>query len=133
ARNKVLERLAAPHLAAAKAAYEATGEKQTLFAEDVYAAGSWQRERRLIIKAEQLAKGANPRFLVTNLPDAPEVIYREEYCPRGDMENRIKEQQLDLFAHRTSCQAWWANQCRVLLAGCAYILLQRLRATVLPG
>lgn len=133
ARNPVLERLAAPELAIAKARFEDTGQRQTRFSEDTYAAKTWKRSRRLIIKAEHLAKGANPRFLVTNLPGDPEELYRRTYCPRGDMENRIKEQQLDLFADRTSCHRWWANQYRLLLAGFAYVLLQRLRAGALAG
>jgi hypothetical protein len=133
ARNVVLERLAAPHLAAAKATYEASGEPQTLFAEATYAAQTWSRQRRLLIKAEHLEKGANPRFLITNLDGAPEHLYRNVYCPRGEMENRLKEQQLDLFATRTSCHQWWANQLRLLLAALAYVLLQALRATALAG
>ena len=63
----------------------------------------------------------------------PKYLYEKIYCMRGDMENRIKEQQLDLFADRTSCHGWWANQFRLLLASAAYILMERLRALALKG
>jgi hypothetical protein len=75
----------------------------------------------------------NPRFLVTNLADATQKLYDEVYCARGEMENRIKEQQLGLFADRTSCHGWWANQFRLLLSSFAYVLLERLRALGLAG
>lgn len=61
------------------------------------------------------------------------MLYEEIYCARGDMENRIKEQQLDLFADRTSCHSWWPNQFRLLLSSCAYVLISALRRTVLKG
>jgi hypothetical protein len=133
ARNQVLGRLAAPHLSEASRAFEASGEKQVIFADDRYGAETWKRQRRVIIKAEHLHKGANPRFVVTNLDGDGEQIYRQIYCARGDMENRIKEQQLDLFATRTSCQHWWSNQFRLLLAATAYVLLNALRRRVLAG
>ena len=78
-------------------------------------------------------RGANTRFLVTNLPGGEQELYDEGYCPRGDMENRIKEQQLGLFADRTSCHWFLANQFRVLLAAGAYVLLETLRRTGLAG
>ena len=68
-----------------------------------YAAGSWDRPRRVIVKAEHTAQGPNPRFVVANVPGDPQELYEDVYCQRGEMENRIKEQQLDLFADRTSC------------------------------
>ena len=85
------------------------------------------------MKAEHTAKGSNPRFLVTNLTDDAQKLYDEVYCARGEMENRIKEQQLGLFADRTSCHGWWANQFRLLLSSFAYVLLERLRALGLAG
>ena len=61
------------------------------------------------------------------------ALYEQEYCARGEMENRVKEQQLGLFADRTSCHGWWANQFRLLLSSCAYVLMERLRALALAG
>ena len=91
---------------------------------------SWSRERRVIGKAEWMEKGANPRFVVTSLPlermDA-RTVYEDFYCARGDMENRIKEQQLDLFADRTSAATMRANQLRLYLSSAAYILMHALR------
>jgi hypothetical protein len=80
-----------------------------------------------------VAGGCNPRFLVTNLTGAAQGLYDEVYCARGEMENRIKEQQLGLFADRTSCHGGWANQFRLLLSSFAYVLLERLRALGLAG
>jgi len=133
ARNKVLERLAGPFSRKAKQRFARTGRKQRRFHEVRYAAGTWDRERRVIVKAEHLLQGPNCRFLVTNLPDGPKSVYDRWYTPRGDMENRIKEQQLGLFADRTSCHAFEANQFRVLLAGAAYVLLSHLRRFGLKG
>lgn len=111
----------------AKSAYENTLEKQRIFDHFFYAAKSWNQERRIIVKAEHTSKGDNPRFVVTNLPDDSQFLYEEIYCARGDMENRIKEQQLDLFADRTSCHDWWPNQFRLLLSSCAYLLISGIR------
>lgn len=110
-----------------------TGCKQRLFGEFRYAAGTWDSERRVIAKAEHSAYGSNPRFIVTNLPGGGQRLYETLYCARGDMENRIKEQQLDLFADRTSCHGWWANQFRLLLSGLAYTLLETMRRVALKG
>ncbi|MEW4531551.1 transposase, partial [Maioricimonas sp. JC845] len=93
-----------------------------------YAAGTWDRSRRVIMKAERLLEGPNRRFVVTSLDMPPQSVYDEGYTPRGDMENRIKEQQLMLFADRTSCHAFLANQFRLLLSSFAYVLLHHLRA-----
>ena len=87
----------------------------------------------MIAKAERLPKGQNPRFVVTTLKGDPQRLYEDVYCQRGDMENRIKEQQLMLFADRTSCQAMLANQFRLLLSGLAYTLLDALRRIGLAG
>ena len=104
-----------------------------MFCEFRYAAKSWNRKRRVIAKAEHTDKGSNPRYIVTNLDGDPQELYDKLYCARGDMENRIKEQQLDLFADRTSCHNWWANQFRLLLASLAYTLLETIRRVALPG
>jgi hypothetical protein len=108
-------------------------EKQRLFGEVNYAADTWDKERRVLVKAEHTAKGSNPRFVVTNLAGEAQKLYDEMYCARGEMENRIKEQQLGLFADRTSCGDWWANQFRLLLSSCGYVLLERMRALALAG
>ncbi|MCH8879480.1 MAG: transposase, partial [Planctomycetes bacterium] len=81
----------------------------------------------------RLEKGPNCRYVVTNLTEAPQEIYDGRYTARGDMENRIKEQQLDLFADRTSCQGFIANQFRLLLASAAYVLIEHLRRVGLKG
>ena len=133
ARNEVLKRMARPFTALAHSQFVTTGKKQRLFYELRYAAKTWDRERRVIVKAEYLPKGANTRFVVTNLEDAPEQIYDGIYTQRGDMENRIKEQQLGLFADRTSCHGFIANQLRLLLASAAYVLIEHLRRVGLRG
>lgn len=133
ARNARLEGCSRELQQQAEAEYQATGEKQRLFGEFPYAAASWDRERRVIAKAERLPKGANPRYLVTNLEGEAQQLYDEVYCARGEMENRIKEQQLCLFADRTSCHAMLANQFRLLLSGFAYTLLKGLRRLGLEG
>ena len=89
--------------------------------------------RRVIVKAEHTAQGANPRFIMANVPGDPQELYEDVYCQRGEMENRIKEQQLDLFADRTSCHRFLANQFRLLLSSAAYVLVQTLRRTALAG
>ncbi len=132
ARNQVLERQAAPFMAVAKTQFEATSQKVRNFHELTYAAQTWDRPRRVIVKAEHLPEGPNTRFVVTNLTHRdPAWIYDALYVARGDMENRIKEQQLALFADRTSCHAFLANQFRVLLSAAAYVLIETLRRTAL--
>ena len=116
---------------AAERRFAATGRKQRLFGSINYAAGPWDRERRVIVKAEHSGFGSNPRFVVTNLPYGDRYLYDRVYCARGDMENRIKDQQLDLFATRTSCMRMAANQFRVLLSGLAYTLFEGLRRLAL--
>jgi hypothetical protein len=132
AKNSRVAEAAAPLLASAREEFERTGNKQRLFGEVRYGAASWDRERRVIVKAEHLEKGANPRYVVTNLTGDPSEIY-EQYCARGEMENRIKEQQLYLFADRTSCSRWLPNQFRLLLSGLAYTLLNTIRRQGLAG
>ena len=133
ARNPRLEALGAPLMAEAQAAYALAPQKQRRFAWLDYAAATWDRERRVIAKAEYSAQGTNPRFVVTSLAGDPQELYDRVYCARGEMENRIKEQQLGLFSDRTSCHGWWANQFRVLLSACAYVLLETIRRVGLAG
>jgi hypothetical protein len=133
ARNQVLERLAADWIERAERQFKKTGQPQRIFGSFAYKAASWDRPRRVIVKAERTAQGPNPRFIVVNVPGDPQELYEDVYCQRGDMENRIKEQQLDLFADRTSCHRFLANQFRLLLSSAAYVLVQTLRRTALRG
>ena len=134
ARNSVLESMAKPFMERAEAAFERTGTKQRRFHEITYGAQTWDRQRRVIVKAERLRQGPNVRFVVTNLVErTPEQIYDGLYTARGDMENRIKEQQLGLFADRTSCHKFIANQFRLMLASAAYVLVDHLRHTALAS
>lgn len=133
AKNPVLERAACDEIARAERRYRGTGQPQRVFGSFGYAAQSWDRRRRVIVKAEHSAQGPNPRFVVTNEPGEPRMLYEDVYCQRGEMENRIKEQQLDLFADRTSCHKFLANQFRLLLSSSAYVLVQALRRTALAG
>lgn len=114
-----------------------TGEAARVFTEFMYRTqDSWSRSRRVIAKAEYLPKGANPRFVVTNLPQTyadAQTLYERHYCARGDMENRIKEQQLDLFADRTSTRTMRANQLRLWFASLGYVLTSAVRRLALKG
>jgi hypothetical protein len=133
AKNARLTALLAPLLAQAEAEHRRTQEKARLFTDLDYAALTWDTTRRVLAKAEHTAQGSNPRFVVTNLEGGAQVLYDELYCARGEMENRIKEQQLGLFADRTSCRRWWANQFRLLLSSCAYVLVEAIRRLGLHG
>jgi len=134
ARNARLEKAIEAELAQAKTLFEQTQQPARVFAEFAYQTlDSWSRARRVIAKAEHLEKGANPRFVVTTLADEPKKLYEEIYCARGEMENRIKEQQLSLFADRTSAATMRANQIRLWFSSFAYILMQALRRLALKG
>ena len=133
AKNSRLLELAAELRFTAERQYEETGQKAKLFAEFQYRAGTWKVDRRVIAKAEFSSLGANNRYIITNLPDDGQYLYEKVYCARGEMENRIKEQQLDLFADRTSCHEFIANQFRLLLSSFAYVLMERFRALLLRG
>ncbi len=87
----------------------------------------------MIARLEHGPKGANPRYVVTNLEGDGQHLYDKLYCQRGEMENRIKEQQLDLFADRTSCHDWWPNQFRLILSSLAYGLIEAIRRLALKG
>ena len=136
ARNPVLERLAQAWTLPAAWHARRSGEKVRLFGNLGYAAATWDRTRRVIVKAEHMPDdaanggGANTRFVVTNLPGDEHTLYDDLYCQRGEMENRIKEQQLGLFADRTNCSRMLGNQMRLLLSSFAYVLMQRLRAAL---
>jgi hypothetical protein len=131
ARNSRLVDELAIDLARVEAECQATGKPARRFKDFFYATlNSWSRRRRVIGKAEHLPKGSNPRFVVTSLKrkaiDA-KTLYERVYCARGDMENRIKEQQLDLFADRTSTATMRANQLRLWFSSFAYVLIETLQ------
>jgi hypothetical protein len=137
ARNARLQRILGKELHEAKLQFEATGQASRVFKDFTYQTQkSWSRERRVVGKAEHLSKGSNPRFIVTSLSaeefDA-RTLYEDVYCARGEMENRIKEQQMCLFADRTSCATMRANQLRLWLSSAAYTLLMALRQFGLQG
>ena len=131
ARNDRLLGVIAEELAAAEAESLAKSGPARRFADFAWRTlDSWSRARRVVAKAEHLPKGPNPRFVVTSLPaDAIDArtLYENVYCARGEIENRIKEQQLDLFADRTSAATMRANQLRLWFASFAYVLLDALR------
>jgi hypothetical protein len=130
-KNKRLLHILAKEMHEAKEQFQQTQQPARVFKDFTYRTRkSWSRERRVVGKAEHLAKGENPRFVVTSLPAAAfdaRTLYEQEYCGRGDMENRIKEKQLMLFACRVSCSTMRANQLRLYLSTVAYILMRALR------
>ena len=131
ASNLKLEKRIRRWLGRARMLSKTSGQSAQLFGETRYAARSWHRKRRVIMKAEVVRLAgrdprANPRFVVTNLAQSPRRVY-EIYRERGDMENRLKELHYGLGFDRTSCSRFWANAFRVLLTAAAYVLLQALR------
>lgn len=137
AQNARLKAMIEDEMEQVKAEYAVTGAAARQFSELRYRTKkSWSRERRVVAKAEYLPGKENPRFVVTSLSqdefDA-QTLYEEQYCARGDMENRIKEQQLDLFADRTSAATMRANQLRLYFSSLAYVLVNALRYFGLQG
>lgn len=133
ARNARLQPLLESQLLQAKTEFESTGEKVRRFTWLSYKASAWDKARCVIGKAEYTSQGSNPRFVITSLCGDAQKIYDTLYCKRGEMENRIKEQQLGLFADRTSCHEWWPNQLRLLLSSAAYLLVEAIRRLGLQG
>ena len=133
--NSRLAALAAPVVGAAAALHRLGGAKQRLFDRFTYAAGTWPCGRQVVVKAERTDLGANTRFIVTNLDmdDDPQGLYDGMYCERGEMENRIKDQQLGLFADRASSSDFHANQLRLLLSALAYVLVEGMRRMALKA
>src|SRR5438105_4070723 len=131
AQNERLVAMIADELAQAAAKSRRTGKPARYFKEFRWQTRrSWSRERRVIAKAEFTGEEANPRFIVTSLTRSecrPKYLYEKIYCARGEMENRIKECQLDLYADRTSTATMRANQLRLWFASMAYVLLCALR------
>jgi len=136
-RNERLQRALGAQMAAAREAHVRTGQPARRFRDFRYRTRkSWSRERRVVGKAEYLPNKANPRFVVTNLSPrraGAKRLYETLYCARGDMENRIKEQQLGLFADRTSTATLQANQLRLYFSSFAYVLMHGLRRLGLAG
>lgn len=133
ARNKVLERSLAPTMKNAQDAFESSKKKQREFISFEYQSKSWSRARKIVAKAEYSEKGANPRYIVSNMSGDADYLYDNIYCARGDMENDIKQIQLELFSDRMSCHTWDGNQFRLLLSSLAYILIERMRALCLKN
>jgi len=137
AKNERLKAMIADELHQAQQQYEETKVASRVFKDLRYQTReSWTRERRVVAKAEHLDKGSNPRFIVSSIePERMDArtLYEELYCERGDMENRIKEQQLWLFADRTSAGKMRANQIRLYFSSAAYLLMQALRRLGLQG
>ena len=130
--NAVLDRLAEPWMKQARKLSAHTGQTEHVYAQCRYGASTWASQRRVIIKAEVVrlegrAPRDNARYVVTNLSAAPQRLYENIYCQRGEIENRIKELHHGLEIDRTSCTRFWANQLRVLLTAAAYVLMQELR------
>jgi hypothetical protein len=137
AKNPRLQRAIEDELAEAKRLCEETGAPVRIFKDFTYATlKTWSRTRRVVGKAEHLPAKSNPRFVVTSKKKddiAAQQLYEDLYCARGDMENRIKEQQTMLFADRTSTHDMRSNQIRLWLSSVAYLLMNALRRSALPG
>jgi len=136
-KNERIKAIIEEELRQARILYEETNKAARVFKDFRYRTlNSWTRDRRLIGKAEYLEKGANPRFVVTSINSQQmdaRTLYEQLYCGRGDMENRIKEQQLWLFADRTSAGKMRANQLRLYFSSIAYMLMHALRRLGLQG
>jgi hypothetical protein len=137
AKNERLNKAIEAEMAQAKQLHKATEQPARVFKDFRYRTKkSWSCERRVVGKAEYLTKGENPRFIVTSMGSEEKearALYEDFYCARGDMENRIKEQQLGLFADRTSTAWMRSNQLRLYFSSFAYIMMQRLRRLGLAG
>ena len=128
--NRIMDKTKS-HILEVKELFSETNEKQRFFGEFDYGAKTWKKDRRVIVKAECNIHGLNTRYVVTNLVGEPKELYNEIYCARGEMENRIKEQQLCLFADRTSSRNWLTNQFRLLLSATVYTLIESIRRIAL--
>jgi hypothetical protein len=132
AKNAVLLAAAQPSLTQARVVAAVHQTSAQVFADTTYQAKTWPHPRRVVIKSEVVVHPGrdlrdNPRFVVTNLPHPPAVVYGAIYAARGDSENRLKELHHALAFGRTSCTRFWPNQLRVLLSAAAYVLLQTLQ------
>ena len=128
AKNAILMRAASKAIEKAKKQYEADPrETVRVYEQFEYAAKSWKGKRTMVARVEYNHHGANVRFIATNMEGHSSNLYGNVYCQRGDMENRIKQQKLDLRAGRVSCHLFTSNAFRVLLSGFAYVLLTHLK------
>ena len=132
-KNPKLNRRIDSHLERARGMSEARGEAARVYTSFYDQARSWPWKRRVVAKAEWIGDKANPRYVVTSLRGRAREIYEDRYCARGDMENRIKEQQYGLFSDRTSCHAFRPNQIRLALSAVAYTLIEHVRRVGLRG
>lgn len=137
ARNPRLIELSQYTMGQAQCAHAASLQSERAYGELEYSTlDTWSRSRRVVVRAEHSRHGDNPRFVVTSMSVAEidgKALYEDLYCARGDMENRIKEQQLDLFADRVSAPTMQANQVRLYFASIAYTLMHALRRLGLAG
>jgi hypothetical protein len=133
AKNNRLMKVVKTDIEQAKEAFEHTGEAQRCFVQFEYAANSWKIKRTMVARIEYNHHGESVRFVTTNINGYSKRLYEKLYCQRGDMENKIKQQKLDLFADRTSCHWFISNQMRLLLSSFAYILIQALQDITLKG
>jgi len=131
--NSVLEKSSVAVRMEAEEIFFQTAQWQKLFDEVDYRAGTWKTLRRVIVKAEHNPLGPNTRYVATNLAGEPRHIYAEIYCARGEMENRFKETQTDLFGSRLSHGGFQENWMRLLMSTLAYVLQHTLRAIGLKG
>ena len=137
AKNDRLKKWIVPEMEVVRQLQQAMGKAMRQFQELRYQTRkSWTCERRVVAKVEYLPRGENPRFIVTSVPLEEcdgRTLYEQVYCARGDMENRIKEQQLGLFADRTSSKLIAANQLRLYFSAFAYLMVHTLRWVGLAG
>ena len=133
AKNAVLQQRSEATLSEVKERYERCERKVRRYASFFYAAKTWSGPRRVILRAEASSRGADPRFVVTNVNARPKLLYEKMYCSRGAVELMIKEHKRHLKSDRTSCHSFEANQFRLFLHSAAYILMHTLRSTLLKG
>jgi hypothetical protein len=130
--NERLKQMATDLLEEASQQHERTAQKARLFGEDLYGAASWEKERRVVYKAEAMEQGTNRRFVVSTRGEGPKELY-EFYAKRGESENWIKDFKLHIKADRLSCHRFIANQFRLLLHAAAYWLMDALRRKLIEG
>jgi Transposase DDE domain group 1 len=130
--NERLKEMGKDLLEEATQEHQRTDKKARLFGEDLYGAASWEKERRVVYKAEAMEQGTNRRFVVSTRADGPKELY-EFYACRGEAENWIKDFKVHMKADRLSCHRFIANQFRLLLHACAYWLMDALRRKLIEG
>lgn len=132
-KNPRLDERIETHLERARKKAEVRGGTAREYTSFYYQARTWPWKRRVVAKAEWIGDKPNPRYVITSVRGRAREIYEDHYCARGDMENRIKEQQYGLFSDRTSCHGFRANQIRLALSAVAYVLVQHVRRVGLRG